>query len=149
MASDPDGQGLFIELIPQGWMDGMVGGVETAAGTHEHIVSEDDLAGIYKNTVVIGIKVIADFDIPAKAAENVGFHIGVNAHFAQKLTNQLFPALHIRGTGVVVLVAKVGALQMGFFPAGEGGIIQKARLAFLQLGHTMASRSHSSVQLTM
>jgi hypothetical protein len=78
-------------------MDRMMGSVEPTIGANEHVVTKGDLAGIHKNTIIVGKEVIAYLDVEAKAAENVWLYIRADSAFTEELADQFFPALLIGG----------------------------------------------------
>ena len=86
-------------------VDGMMGSIESAVRTDEHIVAKGDLTGVHEVAVVIGEKVVTDLNIEAKAAEHHRLHIAVLTHLAKELADDLISSHHVRGTGIVVLPA--------------------------------------------
>ena len=74
-----DGLGGFHVGSPQVCIQRMQGGVEAALRGNFYIVTENDLAGVHNDSVVVDKEPVAGFHVFAEAEVHRGLHIGILA----------------------------------------------------------------------
>ena len=97
--------------------------IKTALRCNFHIITKADLSGVNKYTIVIGEKIVTNFDVPTESAEKIGLYIGIGSALAEKLADQLLPALLVGRQRPVILPTQISSQQMHGFTAGKQGAI--------------------------
>ena len=123
---DGDGPAELQTGVPDLRRGGVSGGVETDPGTEKNMAADGDGGHIQKDTVVIGVEIVADGDLAAVVTAEGGLDPAAFPHAVQQLPQNGCTAVLVPGAGLVVFPGQCLCPDMGFHKSLIIGPVQPA-----------------------